>query len=196
MACENCSKRYAGALIKIDSKGLCMECGAKIGSSVEENLKMSHNVHLSKWDKYFLTICKAVASKSPCISRQIGAIIVRDKSIISTGYNGPARGFPHCNTDGVNECPRRSLGYQSGEGLEHCPAAHAETNAVANAARVGVSVLGATMYLNTVIPCKFCAVSIVNAGIKEVVAVHLDYYHAVSQRIFLHGDVNVRSFNL
>jgi len=125
-----------------------------------------------RWDKYFHDICVTVASKSPCLSRKIGAILVRDKSIISTGFNGPPRGIPHCGherwlvdqslqyevgrltkdvnlPDFRNTCPRQVLGYKSGTHMELCPAQHAEENAVSNAARFGVSVIGSTLYMDS-----------------------------------------------
>lgn len=186
MACDKCSPA-PGRMIPIDTLGRCRGCGIHIAPSIRESLSNG------RWDKYFHTICEAVSSKSPCLSRQIGAVLVRDKSIISTGYNGPARGFPHCEG---STCPRKIAGHKSGEGLEHCPAAHAETNAIANAARVGVNASGSTLYMNSVIPCKFCAVSIVNAGIEEVVVSFMDFYHKISADIFKHGDVFVRSFKI
>jgi dCMP deaminase len=84
------------------------------------------------------------------------------------------------------------MSFASGEGLEHCPAAHAETNAIANAARTGANIHGSTLYMNSIIPCKFCAVSIVNAGIKEIVIESLIAYH--DHDIFKHGNVNIRLF--
>lgn len=144
----------------------------------------------SRWDNYFLSICEAVSSKSPCLSRQIGAILVRDKSIVATGYNGPARGFQHC----TEICRRRKLGYHSGEGLHLCPAAHAEANCIVNAARNGVITLGCTLYMNFIVPCKDCATLIVNAGIKEIVVTNCDYYHTMSAAILEAGGVNIRRF--
>jgi dCMP deaminase len=145
----------------------------------------------SKWDKYFFEICVAVASKSPCLSRKIGAILVRDHSIVSTGYNGPARHYPHCET----KCPRKILKFKSGEGLHLCPAAHAEGNCVANAARNGVSTIGTTLYMNCIIPCKDCAILLVNAGVSEVVVVSSDLYHSMSSLILEKGNVKVRTFS-
>ena len=141
------------------------------------------------WDTYFLTICNAIASKSPCLSRQIGAIIVRENSIISTGYNGPARGLPHCEGP---TCPRRAMGFKSGEGLEHCPATHAEANCIANAARLGVSVRGASLYMNTQCPCKDCMSLIVNAGLSNVIVTDLRPYHRWSLDIAQYGQVKIR----
>ena len=147
---------------------------------------------MKRWDTYFHSICVAVATKSPCLSRQIGAILVRDKSIIATGYNGPARGYPHC----IDECPRRLSGFKSGEGLEHCPASHAEMNCVANAARIGTNTCGSTLYMNSLLPCKFCAVILVNAGISEIVVDETKPYHEMSIDIFKHGNVAIRRFKL
>ena len=156
---------------------------------------------LTRWDFYFHKICEAVASKSPCLSRKIGAILVQDKSIISTGFNGPARGFPHCGIyeyedDLPPECPRHAQGFKSGEGLINCPAAHAETNCIANAARIGASTIGSTLYMNCIIPCKDCMILLVNAGIVEVVVDDLKPYHEMSLGIAKHGKVRIRRFNL
>lgn len=185
-----CQDPPPGAVIPIrllpTGERTCIRCGRLLTGTEEANESMS------KWDKYFLNICNAVSSKSPCHSRNIGAIIVRDHSIVSTGYNGPARGYPHCTP----ECPRRAKKYKSGEGLHECPAAHAETNAIVNAARLGVSVRGCILYLNTVIPCKDCAVLIVNAGIVQVVSVELTPYHEMSLDIFRYGKVKLRRFEV
>jgi len=116
------------------------------------------------WDRYFLNICIEIAKKSHCLSRRFGAILVRDKSIISTGYNGPARGVLHCDP-----CPRHLMGCKSGERLDLCRATHAEANCIANAARNGVCTLGATLYLNGVHPCKDCTSLLINAGIRAIV---------------------------
>jgi dCMP deaminase len=148
------------------------------------------------WDEYFYEICKAVSMNSKCLSRQIGALIVRDNSIISTGYNGPPRKIIHCSQKGNTICPRRLLGFDSGQGLDRCPAAHAETNAIANAARLGVSCIGATLYLNCVLPCKNCAASIINAGIIEVVATELQGYDMLGQDMLFQAGIIVRAFEL
>lgn len=171
---------------------------------------------MDRWDKYFHDICVTVASKSPCLSRKIGAILVRDKSIISTGYNGPPRGVPHCGhsrwlADGVlrnaakhldlcvkfrNTCPRQVLGYKSGTHMELCPAQHAEENAVSNAARLGVSVIGSTLYMNCVVPCKNCFGTLINAGIVEVVVEKVEVYDKFTQFLIDNSDIKLRRFNL
>ena len=151
-----------------------------------------------RWDTYFHSICIAIALKSPCLSRNIGAILVRDKSIVSTGFNGPARGFPHCANDNHRSlnCPRQEMGFKSGEGLVHCPAAHAEGNCIANAARIGASTVNTTLYMNCIIPCKDCMILLVNAGIKEVVIDDINPYHKMSIGIAEHGNIKIRKFKL
>lgn len=173
-------------------------------------------VNKIKWDYYFHKLCEAVSVNSPCLSRQIGAIIVKDKSIVSTGYNGPARGIPHCGTARFerdlklvnalgpsmssvrkkipSECPRKLLGYASGQHLEMCIAEHAERNCIANAAKLGVSTDGATMYMNCVISCKNCLTLIINAGIKELIVDSLETYDDNSNFILENSSLYVRTF--
>ena len=148
---------------------------------------------IRSWDKYFFTVCNAVASKSPCMSRKVGAILVRDHSIVSTGYNGPARGIPHCTG---SQCPRRDMGFKSGEGLDHCPAQHGEENAVTNAARNGASTLGCTLYLNTQTPCKDCFSTLINAGIVEIVCTNLINYDKLIRFIIDNSNIKIREFEL
>ena len=117
------------------------------------------------WDEYFMQIAKLVSSRSTCLSRQVGAVLVKDNCIISTGYNGAAKGAFHCEEIG---CIRKKLNVKSGEKLDLCRAVHAEENTIVQAAKHGISTDGATLYV-TVTPCFGCAKSIINAGIKEVV---------------------------
>jgi dCMP deaminase len=118
------------------------------------------------WNKYFVKIAEVVSSKSSCISTQKGCVIVRDRQIISTGFNGPPRGYTHCGP----KCPRKMMGYKSGQGLEFCPASHAETNALVLAAKHGISVNNAVMYCNFhEIPCRECSKLIINAGISKII---------------------------
>lgn len=182
--CPNCSNLAPGDIVKVDKDNNCIMCRKPILSTLQGDQSTT------RWDSYFLSICKSIASKSPCLSRQIGAILVRDKSIVSTGYNGPARNFPHCE----DQCRRRKLGLKSGEGLHLCPAAHAELNCIANAARNGVSTIGTTLYMNCIIPCKDCMIALVNAGIKEVVVTEDEFYHTMSGAIAEHGNIFIRSF--
>ena len=118
-------------------------------------------------DEYYMAIAQLASLRSTCLSRKVGAVIVKDDYPISFGYNGPARGVIHCDEKGG--CIRRSQpDYKSGAYLELCPASHAEQNAIAFAARHGISVEGATIYVNT-FPCKDCMNSIINSGIKKIV---------------------------
>jgi len=175
---------------------------------------------MNRWDKYFHNICESVASKSPCLSRQIGAILIRDHSIVSTGYNGPPRGVPHCGherfmkdkelsklltssrdykeiwgvSDINNTCPRRLLQYDSGTHMELCPAQHAEENAVSNAARLGVSVLGTTLYMNSIIPCQKCYGTLINAGIVEIVVDNAKVYDQYTNFLINNSSIVIREF--
>ncbi len=117
------------------------------------------------WDSYFMTIAAVAATRSTCLRRQVGAVIVRDGQIISTGYNGSPKGTPHCAETG---CLRARLHIPSGERQEICRGSHAEMNAIAQAASVGVSTAGASLYC-THSPCAFCTKAIINAGIRRVV---------------------------
>jgi len=115
-------------------------------------------------DKYYLNIAKAVSERSPCLKRKVGAVIVKDDCIVSTGYNGPARGDPHCDV-----CYR--LHVESGHNYQDCPAVHAEENSIINAARYGMSVKGGVLYLYAdggVEPCQRCQRAIKNSGIVSI----------------------------
>jgi len=167
---------------------------------------------MNKWDKYYLSVVKTVAENSSCFSRKIGAILVRDKSILATGYNGPPRGIPHCDTrlydypyvhDFVSKrrrefysgkCPRQILGYKSGEGLHLCPAVHAEVNCLINAAREGVITKGCDMYLSCPIPCKDCMAAIINAGIKTVTVIEYKFYDELSRWLLEKSNLKVRVY--
>jgi dCMP deaminase len=122
-------------------------------------------------------------------------IVKDDRFIISTGYNGPPMGCTHC--EGV--CPRKKRGFKSGEGLEYCPAAHAERNAISVAARLGHATEGYTMYMNCNIPCFECAKSIINAGITEIVVTDfIDYEHhgILGRDLFAQAGVKIRKFEV
>ena len=141
-------------------------------------------------DIQFLQIVKQISRMSKCSSRQVGAVLVREGSIISQGYNGAPRGCTLCQ-DREQPCRRRVLGYGSGEGLELCPAQHAEGNAIIQAARNGVATSGATLYAWCCRPCQKCAGAIVNAGVVRVVHVDLPAYDEMSGQILREGGVQV-----
>jgi len=127
--------------------------------------KLSKSSYRPDWDEYFMNIAKTVALRSSCIKRKVAAVIVKDKRIVSTGYNGTPRGITNCNEGG---CPRCNSMTPSGQGLAECICSHAEENAVAQAAYHGVSIKGASLYI-TYSPCISCAKIIINSGIEEVV---------------------------
>jgi len=117
------------------------------------------------WDRYFMEIAVLVSSRTTCLRRQVGAVIVKDKRLLSTGYNGAPVGLKHCAELG---CLRQKLGVKSGEKHELCRAIHAEQNAIIQAATFGVPLLGASIYI-THFPCVLCSKMIINAGIKRIV---------------------------
>jgi dCMP deaminase len=117
------------------------------------------------WDNYFMKITHEVARRSTCLRRKVGAILVKDKHILTTGYNGAPSGLPHCEEVG---CLRQQLNTPSGERAELCRALHAEQNAIIQAAVHGVQVPGATLYCTTQ-PCVLCAKMLINAGVVRVV---------------------------
>jgi len=117
------------------------------------------------WDKYFMDIALVAASRSNCSRRHVAAVLVRERRIISTGYNGTPRGVRNCSDGG---CPRCNSDTPSGHGLGDCLCCHAEENAIVQAAYHGIAVKGSTLY-TTFSPCLTCAKMIINAGIVEVV---------------------------
>ena len=120
----------------------------------------------ASWDEYFMEIAEIVKTRSTCLRRQVGAVIVKDNRILTTGYNGSPAGTFNCTDKG--SCKRIELNVPSGERHELCRALHAEQNAIITAAKNGVSIEGATIYVN-VQPCVICAKMIINAGIKRIV---------------------------
>ena len=126
---------------------------------------MSEKSRRPGWDKYFMDIALVAASRSNCSRRHVAAVLVRDRRIISTGYNGTPRGVRNCSDGG---CPRCNSNTPSGHGLGDCLCSHAEENSIVQAAYHGISVKGSTLY-TTFSPCLTCAKMIINTGIVEVV---------------------------
>jgi dCMP deaminase len=125
---------------------------------------MPHQSERPSWDAYFMDITELVAKRTTCLRRAVGAIVVKDKRILSTGYNGAPSGIRHCLEVG---CLREQLKVESGKRHELCRGIHAEQNAIIQAAYHGVSVKGASMYCTTQ-PCSICAKMIINAGIRTI----------------------------
>ena len=117
------------------------------------------------WDEYFMNIAEVVASRSNCSRRHVGAVIVRNRHILATGYNGTPHGVTNCFAGG---CPRCANAKKSGEHLEECLCVHAEQNAICQAALHGHAIEDSTIYV-TISPCLTCAKLIINSGVKEVV---------------------------
>jgi len=149
----------------------------------KSNLVVEEQKEINKrpsWDEYFMKLTAVVAERSTCLRHNVGTIIVRDKKILTAGYNGAVRGAPDCLSLG---CKKDELGLVSGFGSEECRAVHSEQNAIIQAALHGINIKNATLYCTT-IPCRMCAKEIVNAGITEVVT-YSDYEGAKGSIEFL-----------
>jgi len=135
-------------------------------AEVSDDFKLSR----PSWDDYFMGIAKMVAMRSNCVKRKVAAVIVKDKRIISTGYNGTPRGTRNCSEGG---CPRCNNFTDAGKDLEECLCSHGEENAIVQASYHGISIKDSVIY-TTFSPCLLCTKMIINAGIKEVVY-NVDY---------------------
>ncbi|NLC10739.1 MAG: cytidine deaminase [Firmicutes bacterium] len=139
------------------------------------------------WEQYFMDIAFVVARRSTCLRRQVGAVLVRDKHLLATGYNGAPTGLAHCLKKG---CLREKLQVPSGERHELCRGLHAEQNAIIQAALHGVSTQGSTLYC-THHPCSLCSKMLVNAGINTIIlASH--YPDSLSQEILGEAGIVVK----
>ena len=142
------------------------------------------------WDEYFLEMTKMAASRSTCLRRQVGALIVKDNQILATGYNGVPSKVAHCDKTG---CYREKLNIPSGQRQELCRGLHAEQNAIIQAALHGVSVQGATLYCTNK-PCSICTKMIINAQISRIVYEE-DYNDPLSDELLAYTDIRVLRFN-
>ena len=115
------------------------------------------------WDEYFMKLAEEVATRTTCLRRAVGAVVVKDRRILATGYNGVPTGLRHCAETG---CLRQQLGVPSGQRHEICRGLHAEQNALLQAARYGINIEGSSIYINTQ-PCVVCAKMLINAGIER-----------------------------
>lgn len=126
---------------------------------------MNNDMKRPSWDQYFMEVAEVVRKRSTCMRRQVGAVIVKDNRILSTGYNGAPKGLKHCAEVG---CTRANNNVPSGERHELCRGLHAEQNAIIQAAVFGTAIDGATIY-TTLSPCVLCTKMIINSGIKRIV---------------------------
>ena len=155
-------------------------------------IKKQGGAGLAKWDKRFMELAETVAGWSSCFqeNRHVGAVIVLDKRVLTTGYNGAPAGIMSCVEKG--ECLRRKLNIASGTRHELCYAVHAEQNAIIQAARLGIKIGGATLYC-THQPCVICAKVIINAGISRVVYKE-GYPDEFSMQLFAEANVLVQKY--
>jgi len=177
-----------------------------------------------EWDEWYYELCTVIGKKSQCLSRKIGAILVRDKAVIAQGYNGPPRGVRTCDERWLSDpemrkvagfieedseflhiygeklegkCPRYvpEMGFKSGEGLEWCVAGHAERNALINAARFGIATKGTKIYMDCGVPCTPCLVEIINAGIDEIVVSKMTFYDQSSEYLIKESGISIRVYD-
>ena len=138
------------------------------------------------WDEYFMEMAELARTRTTCIRRGVGAVIVKDDRVIATGYNGVPKGIIHCSEVG---CLRQQLGVPSGQMHELCRGVHAEQNAIIQAAAMGHAIEGATLYCTTQ-PCSVCTKMIINAGIRRVV-VKEAYPDELAQRMLKESGITV-----
>lgn len=141
------------------------------------------------WDEYFIKIAELISSRSTCIRRKVGAVLVKEKRILATGYNGAPSGLKHCAEVG---CIREKMGVPSGEKHELCRGLHAEQNAIIQAAYHGITIKGSVLYV-TCHPCSVCAKMIINGGIVEVV-IKENYPDKISAQLLKEAGIKVRIF--
>lgn len=143
------------------------------------------------WDEYFMTLAEEVSTRTTCLRRAVGAVIVKDRRILATGYNGVPTGISHCAEVG---CLREKLGVPSGQKHELCRGLHAEQNAIIQAAKYGINIDGASIYINTQ-PCVVCAKMLINAGIQEIVYAN-PYPDELAMSMLEESGIKLRVFTL
>ena len=147
---------------RVENNGSLAELYGKIDSIL---LQTPADLKRPSWDEYFINIAKEVAARSNCVKRKVAAVIVKDKRIVSTGYNGTPRGVKNCNEGGCSRCNSFAAG---GTKLDECLCSHAEENAIVQAAYHGIAIAGSIIY-TTYSPCLTCSKMIINAGIVKVI---------------------------
>ena len=150
---------------------------------------MANSTNRPSWDEYFMTLAREVATRTTCLRRGVGAVIVKDKRILATGYNGVPQGLEHCE---VNGCLREKLGVPSGQRHEICKGLHAEQNAIIQAARYGINISGASIYITNQ-PCVVCAKMLINADINEIIYAD-PYPDELAQDMLAQSGIKVRIY--
>jgi dCMP deaminase len=160
------------------------------GSPLKEKAKKKVSSHRPSWEEYFMDITHLVAKRSTCLRRQVGAVLVKDKKILATGYNGAPSRLEHCLDTG---CLREKQRIPSGERHELCRGLHAEQNAIIQAAYHGVEIREATLYC-TNHPCIICSKMVINAGIQKVVFED-GYADALAKEMLKESGIKIEKFN-
>jgi dCMP deaminase len=160
-------------------------------SSKRENVMNPRARQRPSWDEYFMMMAYLASTRSTCLRRRVGAVIVKDRRLLATGYNGAPKGLPHCLDVG---CLREEMQIPAGERHELCRATHAEQNAIAQAASFGVSIEGATIY-TTCQPCSLCAKLLINSGIA-VIKTCGDYPDPMAQEMLTRAGIRVEKLEL
>jgi len=142
------------------------------------------------YDEYFMEMAHVVKKRSTCLRRKVGAILVKNKHILSTGYNGAPKGLKHCEEVG---CLRQKLKVPSGQRHEICRGLHAEQNAIIQAAVFGISIKDSVLYCTNT-PCVVCAKMLINAGVKEIVF-EGDYPDDLAKKMLSESFIKIRNFN-
>ena len=143
------------------------------------------------WEEYFMEITRLVAKRATCLRRQVGAVLVMDKRLLATGYNGAPSGLAHCLEVG---CLREARQIPSGERHELCRGLHAEQNVIIQAAFHGIRIQGSTLYC-TNLPCAICTKMLINAGIREIIH-EGGYGDTLSREMLLEAGIPVRQLHL
>ena len=142
------------------------------------------------YDEYFMEMARVVSKRSTCMRRKVGAILVKDKHILSTGYNGAPKGLKHCSEEG---CLREKLNVPPGERHELCRGLHAEQNAIIQAAVFGVSIKNSVLY-STNTPCIVCLKMLINAGVNEIIFSG-EYPDELAKKMLDESNIKIRNFN-
>ncbi|MEM0492634.1 MAG: dCMP deaminase family protein [Candidatus Thermoplasmatota archaeon] len=141
------------------------------------------------YDSYFMEMAHVVAKRSTCLRRKVGAILVKDKHILSTGYNGAPKNLPHCSEVG---CLREKLNVPSGQRHELCRGLHAEQNAIIQAAIFGVAIKGSTLYCTNT-PCVVCVKMLINAGVEKIIYSG-DYPDDLAMQMIKESNIIIKKF--
>ena len=195
---ENTSNPNAQQLQKVIGMAKIIINNTSTKETLQEKIKkiIQENIYKLQeprpdWDHYFMNIAQQVKMRASCLSAKKGAILVKDKMIISTGYNGTPKGMTHCLSGGCQRCTSRHLGkIKSGSYSEPCICVHSEENAIVQAAYNGISTKGAVMY-STFTPCTSCAKMIINAGITEVITKTI-YPDDVGTKLLVDAKIKLR----